>query len=90
MNSELERLRALAAVIVTAETALDTAYRTLQESAAALLRTGDATLAEVSNASGLNQGELLAILSQNIPGTLTILGKTQELTAEGQECDESP
>jgi hypothetical protein len=35
MNSELERLRALAAVIATAEAALDTAYRTLQASAAA-------------------------------------------------------
>jgi hypothetical protein len=30
MNSELERLRALAAVITAAEAALDTAYRTLQ------------------------------------------------------------
>jgi hypothetical protein len=43
-------------------------YRTLQESAAGLLRTGDATLAEVSEATGLNQGDLLAMLSQNIPG----------------------
>jgi hypothetical protein len=68
MNAELERLRALAAVITTAEAALDTAYRTLQESAAALLRTGDATLAEVSEATGLNQGELLAMLSPKVPG----------------------
>ncbi|MDQ0855010.1 exonuclease VII small subunit [Arthrobacter sp. V4I6] len=56
MNSELERLRALAAVIATAEAALDTAYRTLQASAAALLRTGDATLAE-ARAGGQNQIE---------------------------------
>jgi hypothetical protein len=68
MNSELERLRALAAVIATAEVALDTACRTLQASAAALLRTGDATLAEVSAATGLNQGDLLEMLSQNVPG----------------------
>lgn len=68
MNSELERLRALAAVIGTAEAALDTAYRTLRESAAALLRTGDATLAEVSEAAGLDQGDLLELLSRNVPG----------------------
>lgn len=68
MNPELDRLRALAAVITTAETALDAAYRTLQESAAALLRTGDATLAEVSEASGLDKGELLDLLSRSIPG----------------------
>ena len=52
MISELERFRALAAVIATAEAAPDTAYRTLQESAAALPRTRDATLAEVSEATG--------------------------------------
>ncbi|MDQ0819222.1 hypothetical protein QFZ79_001517 [Arthrobacter sp. V4I6] len=68
MNSELERLRALAAVIATAEAALDMAYRTLQESAAGLLRIRDATLAEVSEATGLNQGDLLEMLSQNFPG----------------------
>lgn len=68
MDSELQRLRALAAVIATAEATLDVAYRTLRESAAALLRTGDATLAEVSEATGLDQGELLDLLSRNIPG----------------------
>lgn len=68
MNPELQRLRALAAVITTAEVALDTAYRTLRESAAALLRNRDATLAEVSEATGLDQSELLDMLSQNIPG----------------------
>jgi uncharacterized protein YidB (DUF937 family) len=68
MNPELQRLRALAAVIVTAETALDAANRTLRESTVALLRTGDATLAEVSEATGLDQGELLDLLSRNIPG----------------------
>ena len=68
MNPELQRLRALAAVIATAEVALDAAYRTLRESAAALLRNGDANLAEVSEATGLDQGELLDMLSQNIPG----------------------
>lgn len=68
MNPELQRLRALAAVIATAETTLNVAYRTLRESAAALLRAGDATLAEVSEATGLDQGELLDLLSRNIPG----------------------
>jgi hypothetical protein len=68
MNPELQRVRALAAVIATAEAALDTAYATLRECAAALLRNGDATLAEVSEASNLNQGELLELLSRNIPG----------------------
>ncbi|MBD1542930.1 hypothetical protein G9E11_11855 [Arthrobacter sp. IA7] len=68
MNPELQRIRALAAVIATAETALDTAYVTLRECAAALLRNGEATLAEVSEAAGLNQGELLELLSRNIPG----------------------
>ncbi|WP_314195239.1 hypothetical protein [uncultured Arthrobacter sp.] len=68
MDSELQRLRALAAVMATAEATLDVAYRTLRESATALLRTGDATLAEVSEATGLDQGELLDLLSRNIPG----------------------
>jgi hypothetical protein len=45
MNPELQGLRALAAVIATAEATLDVACRTLRESATALLRTGDATLA---------------------------------------------
>jgi hypothetical protein len=68
MHSELERLRALAAVIMTAEAALDKAYRTLQESAAALLRSGNATLAEVIEVTGLDQGDLLEMLSRNVPG----------------------
>ena len=68
MNPELQRVRALAAVIATAEATLDTAYATLRECAAALLRNGDATLAEVSEASSLDQGELLELLSRNIPG----------------------
>jgi hypothetical protein len=68
MNPELERIRALAAVIATAESTLDTAYATLRECTAAVLRNGDATLAEVSEATGLNQGELLELLSRNIPG----------------------
>jgi uncharacterized membrane-anchored protein len=68
MNPELQRVRALAAVIATAEASLDTAYATLRECAAALLRNGDATLAEVSEASSLDQGELLELLSRNIPG----------------------
>lgn len=67
MKPELARLRALAAVIMTAEAALDTAYRSLYDSSVALLRTGEATLAEVSEASGLNQGELLELLSRNTP-----------------------
>ncbi|MFC9351888.1 hypothetical protein [Arthrobacter sp. NPDC057013] len=68
MNPEMERIRALAAVITTAECALDTAYATLRQCAAAVLRNGDATLAEVSEATGMNQGELLELLSRNIPG----------------------
>ena len=68
MNPELQRLRALAAVMATAQTTLDVAHRTLRESAAALLRTGQASLAEVSEATGLDQGELLDLLSRNIPG----------------------
>lgn len=67
MKPELARLRALAAVIMTAEAALDDAYRSLYDSSIALLRTGEATLAEVSEASGLNQGELLELLSRNTP-----------------------
>jgi hypothetical protein len=68
MTPELARLRALAAVIATAEAALDAAYRSLYESSLALLRTGEATLAEVSEASGLDQGELLELLSSSAPG----------------------
>ncbi|MFP3462692.1 hypothetical protein R5O87_17765 [Arthrobacter globiformis] len=67
MNPELQRLRALAAVIATAEITLGAACRTLRESAAALLRTGDATLADVSAATELDQGELLELLSRNLP-----------------------
>lgn len=67
MNPELAQLRALAAAITTAEAAVETAYRCLYESAAALLRAGDATLAEISAASGLDQGELLELLSRSTP-----------------------
>lgn len=66
-NPELTRLRALAAVIRTAEATLDAAHRSLQESATAFLRTGQAPLAEVSEASGLDQGELLDMLSRGTP-----------------------
>lgn len=68
-NPELARLRALAAVIRTAETALDSARRSLQESATALVHTGEATLAEVSEATGLDQGELLELLGRSAPGS---------------------
>jgi uncharacterized protein YidB (DUF937 family) len=68
MHPELQRLRALAAVIATAEAALNVASRTLRESSTALLRAGDATLAEVSEATGLDQGELLDLLSRSVPG----------------------
>lgn len=63
MNPELARLRDLSIAIATAEAALDSAYRSLYESAAALLRSGEATLAEVSAASGLDQSELLDVLA---------------------------
>jgi len=59
MTVELVRLSSLAAAIDAAEHELAAAHRTLRQTAAALLRCGDATLAEVSEASGLEQGELL-------------------------------
>jgi hypothetical protein len=68
MHPELQRLRALAAVMATAEATLNMACRTLRESAAALLRGGDAALAEVGEATGLNQGEVLDLFSRHSPG----------------------
>lgn len=58
-------LRALTAVIVTGEAARDTAYA-LYGSSVALLPTGEeATLAEVSEASGLTkERDLLELLSR--------------------------
>lgn len=67
MSPELVRLRALAVTIATAEAALDTAYESLYRSAANLLRDGEATLADVSAASGLDQGQLLELLSHTLP-----------------------
>jgi hypothetical protein len=67
MSPELVQLRALAVAIASAEAALDTAYESLYRAAANLLRDGEATLAEVSAASGLDQGQLLELLS----GTLS-------------------
>ncbi|WP_143264853.1 hypothetical protein [Arthrobacter sp. 49Tsu3.1M3] len=67
MNPELEHLRALAEAIRRAETAVDAAYVSLCDSATSLLRSGEATLCEVSEASGLNQGELLDLLSKRAP-----------------------
>lgn len=67
MSPELVRLRALAVTIATAEAALDTAYESLYRSAANLLRDGEATLADVSAASGLDQGQLLELLSRTLP-----------------------
>jgi len=75
MNPELQRLRALAAVMANAETTLEVAHRALRESSAALLRAGEATLAEVSEATGLDQGELLDLLCRNIPGREPVWNK---------------
>jgi DsbC/DsbD-like thiol-disulfide interchange protein len=68
VNPELLRLRALAALIATAQTTLEVAQQTLRRSSAALLRTGEATVAELSEATGLGQGELLGLLCRNVPG----------------------
>ena len=63
MNTELEQLRVLATVIATAEATLDSAYAALRESACALLGCGTSSLAEISEASGLCEGELLDLLT---------------------------
>lgn len=63
MDAEFEQLRSLAHVIVTAETALDAAYAALRASASALLASGSWSLADVSEASGLSEGELLDLLT---------------------------
>ena len=59
MSAELDQLRALATVIGTAEATLDAAYAAVRGSASALLASGASSLAEVSEASGLCEGELL-------------------------------
>ncbi|GAC1367964.1 MAG: hypothetical protein NVSMB43_00780 [Pseudarthrobacter sp.] len=61
MTAELERLSLLAAAIGAAEQDLAAADRILRQTAAALPRCGEATLAEVSEASGLDRGELYAL-----------------------------
>ena len=63
MSAELDQLRALATVIGTAEATLDAAYAALRGSASALLASGASSLAEVSEASGLCEGELLDLLT---------------------------
>lgn len=63
MDAELKQLRSLAHVIVTAESALDAAYAALRASASALLASGSWSLADVSEASGLSEGELLDLLT---------------------------
>ncbi|WP_461186586.1 hypothetical protein [Arthrobacter sp. Z4-13] len=63
MDAELEELRSLARVIVTAETTLDAAYAALRASASALLASGSWSLADISEASGLSEGELLDLLT---------------------------
>jgi hypothetical protein len=63
MDAELGQLRSLAHVIRTAEAALDAAYAALLASASALLASGSWSLTEVSEASGLSDGELLDLLT---------------------------
>lgn len=65
MEAELEQLRSLARVIVAAEAALDAAYAALGTSASALLASGSWSLSEVSEASGLPEGELLDMLTSD-------------------------
>ncbi|UKA69076.1 hypothetical protein LFT44_21380 (plasmid) [Arthrobacter sp. FW306-05-C] len=62
MSAELDLLRSLATVIGTAEATLDAAYAALRGSASALLASGTSSLAEVSEASGLCEAELLDLL----------------------------
>ena len=63
METELDVLKTLAAVIGTAEATLDAAYAALRASASALLVSGAASRSEVSEASGLCDGELLDLLA---------------------------
>ncbi|MEW1812566.1 hypothetical protein AB0284_17905 [Pseudarthrobacter phenanthrenivorans] len=63
MKAEFEHLRSLARVIDTAEATLDAAYTALRASAFALLTSGTWTLSEISEASGLSEGELLDLLT---------------------------
>ena len=63
MQAEFEQLRSLARVIETAEATLDAAYAALRASAFALLSSGTWPLSEVSEASGLPEGELLDLLT---------------------------
>jgi hypothetical protein len=66
MDAEFEQLRSLARVIVTAETTLDAAYAALRASASALLASGSWSLADISEASGLSEGELLDLLTSGV------------------------
>jgi hypothetical protein len=63
MSAELDQLRVLATVIRAAEATLDAVYAALRGSASALLASGASSLAEVSEASGLCEGELLDLLT---------------------------
>ena len=67
MNPELDRLRTLAVMIRSAEAAGDTAYLTLQENAAALLRSEEVTLAQITDATGMDQSEVLGLLEDPLP-----------------------
>jgi len=67
MNPELDRLRSLAMMIMSAESVLDTAYLTLQENAAALLRSGEVTLTQICDASGMDQSQVLELLEDPAP-----------------------
>jgi hypothetical protein len=66
MSAELDQLRALATVIGTAEATLDAAYAALRGSASALLASGASSLAEVREASGLGEAELLDLLTLTV------------------------
>jgi hypothetical protein len=67
MTAELDRLSSLAAAIEAAEQELAAADRMLRRTAAALLRCGEATLAEVSEASGLERRVLLDLRELGAP-----------------------
>jgi hypothetical protein len=57
----------LAAAIEAAEQELAAAYLTLRQVAVAILHCGDATMAEVSDASGLGRAELLELAAPPHP-----------------------
>jgi hypothetical protein len=91
MTVQLDRMRSLVSVIGAAEDQLAVARWTLRETAVALLRCGDATLAEITRASGMERGELLDLLdmippSRQAAGSRGAISPPQEPTADGSDA----